>query len=202
MNQSNPFSKDVQGYWDSRHILFSKFDEWIETDEVGLYSVKAEEIALEIANTITWNVILDGFCGIGGSAIAFARAGKKVITVDIDCNRLNMARNNARLYWVDEKITFIHGNILEIIPAWGYDSIHFDPPWWGIKYLEKRKFQFSDFSPDGTILLKTGFNKTKNIALGVPLNFDFSQLENIWRAHFIQTNRTKSWVWSYTVYFH
>lgn len=45
--------------------------------------------------------------------------------------------------------------------------------------MEKGKFQFSDFTPDGRTLLNLGFNKTKNIAFGVPLNFDFKELDNI-----------------------
>lgn len=55
--------------------------------------------------------------------------GKKVVAVDIDINRLNMAKNNAKIYGVEDKITFIHGDILNIIPRIEYDSIHFDPPW-------------------------------------------------------------------------
>ncbi len=59
-----------------------------------------------------------------------------------------MARNNARLYGVEDRITFLHGDIIEHISVLKYDAIHFDPPWDGVDYIRKNKFSFSDFSPN------------------------------------------------------
>ena len=51
-------------------------------DREGLFSTKPEGIALQIARNTPGTVVLDAFCGVGGSAIAFARAGKRVVAVD------------------------------------------------------------------------------------------------------------------------
>ena len=37
-------------------------------------------------------VIVDAFCGAGGNTVAFARAGAKVISIDIDPVKIEMAR--------------------------------------------------------------------------------------------------------------
>ncbi|KAF0128079.1 MAG: hypothetical protein FD148_1881 [Methylocystaceae bacterium] len=66
---NNPFGEGAQKYWDRRYDLFSKWDEGIKTDEVGLFSVKPERFALEVGKLLTGHAVLDAFCGIGGSAI-------------------------------------------------------------------------------------------------------------------------------------
>ena len=103
-NIDNPFGERAQKYWDRRYDLFSKWDEGVETDEVGLFSVKPERFALEIGNLLSGHAVLDAFCGIGGSAIGFARCGKRVIAVDIDRDRLSMAKRNAEIYQPGDEV--------------------------------------------------------------------------------------------------
>lgn len=56
---------------------------------------------------------MDGFTGVGGSAIAFARAGKLVTTIETNHDRVEMARNNAEVYGAGDKIKFIEGDFFE-----------------------------------------------------------------------------------------
>lgn len=37
-----------------------------------------------------------------------------MIAIDIDANRLQCARHNARVYGVEDRIEFIHGNYMEL----------------------------------------------------------------------------------------
>lgn len=73
---------------DQRYRLFSKYDEGIWMDEESWYSVTPEPIALQIAHEVSScgvNTIVDGFCGAGGNAIAFAlQSLEKVYAWDVN----------------------------------------------------------------------------------------------------------------------
>ena len=92
-------------WWKQRHFLFSKFDQGIiiESDE-SWYSVIPEPIAHSNSRNFIENykhigsnsVLLDAFCGVGGSAIQFAQYFK-VIAIDIDPRKIEAARHNAKI---------------------------------------------------------------------------------------------------------
>ena len=44
-------------------------------------------------------LIVDGFCGVGGNAIQFAFTCERVIAIDIDPQKIAMARHNAGLFY-------------------------------------------------------------------------------------------------------
>lgn len=181
-------------FWNIRHKIFSKFDEWILCDIIWLNSTKTEEMAIKLGNMVSWNIVLDWFCWLGSNAIWFALAWKKVITCDINWERLKMAQNNAKIYWVQDKITFIHWNVLNYIWKLEYDTAYFDPPWstnW-VHYLDKWKFKFSDYWVNGLDLIILAKQKTDNIIFALPINFDFSELDSfLWS--FIITKEMLEW---------
>jgi len=111
-SQPNPHDPSVvhDKYWAQRRRLFKKFDEGIELDAEGWYSVTPEVVADHVAsrfqdaseqfkralNSNNNNgrnarkrrgqqsskpmVILDAFCGCGGNAIAFAKLSPSVVS--------------------------------------------------------------------------------------------------------------------------
>lgn len=89
--------QSVNKYWKQRYSLFSKFDEGIKLDEESWFSVTPERIAQHIAERMQCDVIIDGFCGAGGNAIQFAKTCQHVIAIDIDSEKLECARNNAKV---------------------------------------------------------------------------------------------------------
>jgi len=171
-----PFGEDLQRYWDLRHELFTRFDEGIMIDRAGLYSVKPEKPALEIASLCPGNDVLDAFSGIGGSAIAFARAGRRVVSVDTDADRLKMAEHNAGVYGVRGSIQFQEADALDLIRSSTWSSIYLDPAWGGPDYYKKTVFTLSDFSPSGEELLRAGIEQSSCVAITVPLNLDTDEL--------------------------
>jgi trimethylguanosine synthase len=180
MQQSlSPFGGHTQKYWDRRYSLFSRWDEGILTDAEGLYSVKPEAFALEIAARLPGDTVLDAFCGIGGSAIGFARAGKRVITVDTEAARLDMARHNAALYGVEDLIEFIQGDILELYETLAFDALHIDPPWGGPDYYRKESFSWADFAPNPLGMIRPAIAAGKPVALGLPVNFSTAELDEL-----------------------
>lgn len=58
---------------------------------------------------------------------------KRVIAIDIDPKKIELARHNAFVYGVDSKIEFLVGDFLQLAPqlkVW-MKSIHFIWEWWG-----------------------------------------------------------------------
>ncbi|MEI8211545.1 MAG: RsmD family RNA methyltransferase [Planctomycetota bacterium] len=172
-------------YWHQRYELFSRWDEGIRYDAQGICSIKPESIANEIASDLTGERVLDAFCGLGGSAIAFARSGKCVRTFDTSKERLEMAIHNATLYGVREKIEFVHDDVFD---AWrtavqGVDAVYLDPSWGGPRYARLKTFQFADFTPVGSSkvqeLLENCFEACQHVAISLPRNFNTRELTNL-----------------------
>lgn len=197
----SPFGPATQRYWDRRHGLFSRFDEGIQIDEEGLYSVKPEAIARHIGERLRGEVALDAFCGVGGSAIGLARAGKRVIAVDTDPRRLAMARHNARIYGVADRIEFVAGDCRERMCAGGFDCIYLDPPWGGPDYAALPSFTLAHFSPHGGAILQAAFAAAPCVALTVPRNFDWREFEAIDRTVLIERNGADERLLFRTAYF-
>jgi hypothetical protein len=59
----------IQKYFPKRYTLFSRFDEGIQMDEVGWFSVTPECIAKYTAQRLTYQKIVDMFSGVGGNSI-------------------------------------------------------------------------------------------------------------------------------------
>ena len=138
--QKNPFGEKYQKYWDRRYTKFSKFDEGIQTDIEGLYSVGPEEIADKIARKTNARTIVDGFCGIGGNTIGFAKYADHVYAIEIDSKRIEMAKNNLKVYGLDHKVTFIEGDYFDEAPKIDAEAVFIAPPWGGPDYAQKPKF--------------------------------------------------------------
>lgn len=60
-------------YWCQRYTLFSRYDHGVLMDQEAWFSVTAEVIAQHQAKRCATGVIVDGFTGVGGNAIQFAK---------------------------------------------------------------------------------------------------------------------------------
>lgn len=119
-------------YWAQRKRLFTRFDDGIQLDKEGWYSVTPEAIANHIADRVISSLngngltILDAFCGCGGNAIAFARRPEVslVVCVDTDLGRLQMAAKNASIYNIEkEKLLLIHDNAIQILSKYSNGAL-------------------------------------------------------------------------------
>ena len=59
----------LKKYWNKRHLLWQRYDEGILMDEESWYSVTPESVARSIAERCRCELIVDGFCGVGGNTI-------------------------------------------------------------------------------------------------------------------------------------
>ncbi|WP_181198470.1 methyltransferase domain-containing protein [Enhygromyxa salina] len=103
----------------------------VRLDDVGRISLTPEVLAQRVAAGAQGRPVVDAGCGAGGNAIAFARAGSRVCAIESDAARLELARHNAEVYGVGDRIEFVHGDALEQVPARRDESaiLFIDPPW-------------------------------------------------------------------------
>ncbi|KAG0288147.1 Trimethylguanosine synthase [Linnemannia gamsii] len=169
--------KTMAKYWAQRYRYFSLYDQGIQMDQEGWYSVTPEKIAAHIAERCASDVIIDAFCGVGGNTIQFALTCHRVIAIDIDPIRLNCARHNARIYGVEDRIEFICGDYMTLLPRLKADVVFLSPPWGGPGYLAQDVFDIKrDIPMDGEHLFNETCKITKNIAYFLPRNSDPDQI--------------------------
>ncbi|EMD39118.1 hypothetical protein CERSUDRAFT_133981 [Gelatoporia subvermispora B] len=152
----------LRKYFFQRERYFSRYAEGCLLDEEGWYSVTPERIADQIAERCRCDVVLDAFCGVGGNAIAFARTCERVIALDTSPVRLALARHNAAIYGVEDRIEFVLADFLtfarallrtppksadqnspsgqssstsDTSPSRKIDVVFLSPPWGGPSYL-------------------------------------------------------------------
>ncbi len=131
-------------------------------------SLTPEALALALGRRARGAHVLDAACGAGGNAIGFARAGCRVTALELDAGRLVMARANARVYGVADRIRFIAGDALDLVPGLPADLLFVDPPW-GERY-DKRRTVLADL-PLLDQLLERG-TRCKRVWAKVPPSFD------------------------------
>nr|CAD7409246.1 unnamed protein product [Timema poppensis] len=159
------------------------------------FSVTPERVADHIAQRCQCDLIIDAFCGAGGNTIQFAllceRGSKKggpcaeqcrgiwrLIAIDKDPRKVALARNNAEVYGVADRIEFIVGDFVQLAPTLQADVVFLSPPWGGPSYLFADSFNLDQIlEPIGGSTLYQHVKKiTENIAYYVPRNINVDQL--------------------------
>ena len=92
-----------------------------------------------------------------------------------------MARRNAQIYGVEDRIEFIVGDSLKIIPELtSAEVIFLSPPWGGPAYINTDSFNIKDDIPlDGFEIFNKCLEVTENIAYFVPRNTNLDQLMSL-----------------------
>jgi hypothetical protein len=135
----------LKKYWLQRYSLFSKFDQGILLDEESWYSVTPEAIAKHQAERFLKIggpdcIVVDPFAGAGGNAIQLALLVGKVIAIEIDQGRLDLLKNNAAVYGVENKIECIQGDFWHLKDQIKADFAFFSPPWGGPEYSQQSTY--------------------------------------------------------------
>uniref|UniRef100_A0A8C3XGP2 Trimethylguanosine synthase n=1 Tax=Cyanoderma ruficeps TaxID=181631 RepID=A0A8C3XGP2_9PASS len=171
-------------YWAQRYRLFSRFDEGIKLDREGWFSVTpekiAEHIAVRVSQSFNCDIIVDAFCGVGGNAIQFALTSKRVIAIDIDPEKLRLARHNAEVYGVAEHIDFLCGDFMALAGGLRADVVFLSPPWGGPDYSTAEIFDIQTMiCPDGFEIFRLSKKITNNIVYFLPRNADINQVASL-----------------------
>ncbi|KAL1746592.1 RNA cap guanine-N2 methyltransferase-domain-containing protein [Schizophyllum fasciatum] len=162
--------EELAKYFSQRMRYFSLYSEppGCLLDTEGWYSITPEAIANQIAERCRCDTILDAFCGVGGNAIAFAQTCQRVIALDTDPTRLALARHNAQIYGVADRIEFILTDYVAFAEAYinrasassastvrMIDVVFLSPPWGGPSYLQGTSRPASPVKNGSTAALAT-----------------------------------------------
>ena len=148
---------------DKRTIKFTKP---IVSNPEGLQLATPEIVAMYIAKRLKTGIIADLGCGIGGQVIFFARECKKVYAVERNPQKLDFARENCRLYGVNN-VEFIQGDALsEEVKARVSDAdIIFSDP---ARPLSEKERTLENLEPPIIEILKIYSGVTQNFAFHAP----------------------------------
>jgi len=184
----DPRSEPTRKYWVQRYMLFSKYDEGILIDRVGWFSVTPEVLAGYIAERCCCDLIIDAFAGVGGNAIQFAFTCERVIAIDNDLERLRMAKHNAKVYGVDDRIEFVHADFMEAALSLRADVVFLSPPWGGPQYAGAKTFDLKTMMGglDGEAIFTLALQSAPNVAYYLPKNADRAQVRALSRRWGVQ----------------
>ncbi|KAE9545624.1 hypothetical protein AGLY_001167 [Aphis glycines] len=193
-------------FWKKRYMLFSKFEKGIKLDEESWYSVTPEIISTHIAERCSCYLIVDPFCGAGSNIIQFAKTCELVIAIDIDPKKIEIARHNAELYGVADRIQFIIGDFFALAPTLKADVVFLSPPWGGPDLMNLEEYKLSYIIPEkGGVKHMMSLTRkiSSNIALHLPKNTNIFDCIQSAEDGFIevQQNMLNSRYNSLTVYY-
>ncbi len=105
-----------------------------------------------------------------------------MIAIDIDPKKIEMAKANAKIYGVEDKIDFIVGNYFDLIEKVKADIVFLSPPWGGPSYMKHDTiYDLEKFLlPVAASKLMEATRKiTNNIAIYLPRNSNTKQLATL-----------------------
>ncbi|KAG7593439.1 RNA cap guanine-N2 methyltransferase [Arabidopsis thaliana x Arabidopsis arenosa] len=180
IEKENGSSHKITKYWIQRYDLFSRYDQGIELDEEGWYSVTPEVIAIKQARRCRGKVVIDCFSGVGGNTIQFAKVCSSVVAIDIDPVKVELAMNNAMVYGVANRVDFVIGDFIQLAPSLKGDVVFLSPPWGGPMYRDVESYKLDMLQPrDGYSLFQIAQSITPNIIMFLPRNVDLAQVEEL-----------------------
>ncbi|KAL0271205.1 UNVERIFIED_CONTAM: hypothetical protein PYX00_008376 [Menopon gallinae] len=171
-------NKNLIKYWIKRYQLFSRFDLGIKLDAESWYSATPEKVAMHHAERCRCDVIIDAFCGAGGNSIQFAFTCERVIAIDIDPEKIALAKNNARVYGVEDRIEFIVGDFTKLAVKLQADVVFLSPPWGGPEYSVLDVYNLENIMPPlgGQKLFNLATKITPEVAYFLPKNTNSTEL--------------------------
>ena len=128
--------------------------------------------------------MIDGFCGSGGNVIQFSKYCSEVFAIDIDPKKLDICKNNCKIYNCKNNIHFIEYDFLKIqnyekikVKA---DYIFLSPPWGGVAYKNSDVYSIKELmTPDISEIIKVSKKIVKYIMFYVPRTLKLDELFGI-----------------------
>ncbi|KAI3328991.1 RNA cap guanine-N2 methyltransferase-domain-containing protein [Xylariaceae sp. AK1471] len=199
---------DLQKYWQQRYTIFPYYDDGIYMTEDAWYGVTPEPVAIRLVQDFAAFIssdkrtVIDMFAGVGGNTISLAMATEadgytprfdKVIAIELDAATLACAQNNAAIYDVADRITWVLGDSFKFIelltnsPDQLEEDLRIDiaktvlfasPPWGGPGYRTDEVFDLSTMEPYNLAQLH-GAYKAMDHALYLPRTSDLRQIAKL-----------------------
>jgi len=164
-----------------------RFSKNAYTDEQSSFISCPEYVAEHIVDTISklgnFNSAVELCCCVGSTCVQLAKRFDKVVGIDIDEARIEMARKNVELYEVASKVQFVKGDVLdvELLKLIKADIALLDPGW-STRPMD-RSSHVSDIDSTRPSLRKmfnlTAEHITNNIVARVPATFTSETLKEL-----------------------
>jgi SAM-dependent methyltransferase len=150
----------------------------------GLEQATRPEVAAHRARRVTEGAehpqrVVDVCCGVGGDAIALARAGHRVDAVELDPLTAAVARANASVLGLDHLVTITVGDAAAVAPE-GYDVLFADP---ARRTARGRTFDPRAYSPPWPVvtdLVARARRSCLKVAPGIPYEYIPEAAEAEW----------------------
>jgi trimethylguanosine synthase len=158
-----------------------KFSKTIQGDDDALFMSVQEVAALHVAERLKkYQTCVELCTAVGAMAINIARYIPHVIGVDLDPQRIEDAKKNAKIYGVSDKVEFIVGDVLdeELLNSIKADVAILDPDW-STEGSEKsmHTIDIDSMQPSmRQMILLTRKYITTNIVIRVPKHFTLETL--------------------------
>ena len=147
----SPFNPALDKYFYRRYALFSRYHLGVRLDAEGWFSATPEAVARRTSELLLSGsgggvLFLDACVGCGGNAIqqALLDPSGRVLAVDVDPAKVALARHNARVYGVENRIEFVVGDFTSLAPRLRADIVFLSPPWGGVGYDDGASFRLAD----------------------------------------------------------
>jgi hypothetical protein len=166
----------------NRKQIIAKFgDDYVvneRTFTMGIDSRFTEHMAERFAGRI----VLETCTGGGFTTVALAREATHVVTVEIDPECQEQARQNVAKAGVRDRVTFVIGDVIDEDILNGcskFDAAFLDPDWAVSGPEHIYRFRNSNTNPPADELLARIFKITENIAIVLPPLVDVVELEGL-----------------------
>lgn len=102
-----------------------------------------------------------------------------MIGIDIDEDKIQLAKNNSKVYGVQEEIDFRTGDYFEGNNSIKADVVYMSPPWGGPEYINRPLYSLATLCADhggGKEIIKIALKIAPKIAMHLPRNLDKSEV--------------------------
>lgn len=104
-----------------------------------------------------------------------------VIAIDIDPKKIEMARHNANIYGVADRIEFIVGDFFQLAATLKADVVFLSPPWGGPQYMKVDTYNLEEHLQPvaASVMMEKARQISENIAIFIPRNSNTQQLTTL-----------------------
>jgi len=159
-----------------------KFGQFYYADDYSYVMGIDVRFADHLAKRFFNRTVLETCTGAGFTTISLAKYAKHVYSIEIDSNRLEMAKKNSQIAGFEKNISFINGDItdVELLDSiQDIDSAFIDPDWAVTGASHIYKFHESNTKPPSDKLLDLIKKKTPNITLIQAPYIDKEEFKNL-----------------------
>ena len=119
-------------------------------------------------------VVTESNGGMGALTISLAKYVKKINTVEIIKEHVDVIKNNVEQYKLSKNVDVIHADYMDVAYKLKQDIIIADPPWGGTNYDKISRIRLHLNNVDITCIINKLYKKDKFkiFVLLVPYNFD------------------------------